>query len=199
MPVRPHLIFRAAAVLALAAAPVAAFGQGTEEQQQACTPDALKLCSDTIPDIPKTTACMKAHFSQLSPRCQTAFGEATGGAKTKAAAVRKPEPAPRAKVATRAERRLPEREARAPRRERESALPARAEHEAAVLRREAPGANVPPQVEGYPTFPSPDAPLVQAPTATSQRSQIANACRSGLLDSFTCSTTVPALLGGPAY
>ena len=33
----------------------------------------------TIPDIPKTTACMKDHYAQLSPRCQRAFGDATGG------------------------------------------------------------------------------------------------------------------------
>ena len=182
-----HFIVRAAVALALVAGPVAAFGQGTEEQQQACTPDALKLCSDSIPDIPKTTACMKAHFSQLSPRCQTAFGDATGGAKTKVAA-RKPEAAPRIRTVTRTEHRMPEREAREPRAERQAALPPREAPQPAV-----------PQVEGYPPFPSPGAPLVQAPTATSQRSQIANACRSGLIDSFTCSTTVPALLGGPAY
>ena len=130
---------------------------------------------------------MKAHYSQLSPRCQTAFGEATGGAKTKAAA-RKPEAAPRTRTVTRTERRMPEREARVPHAEREAALPPREAPEAAL-----------PQVEGYPPYPSPEAPLVQTPTATSQRSQIVNACRSGLIDSFTCSTTVPALLGGPSY
>ncbi len=182
----PHLILRAAAVLALVVVPVAAFGQGTEEQQQACTPDAVKLCSDTIPDIPKTTACMKAHFAQLSPRCQTAFGEATGGAKTKAAA-RKPEEAPRARSA-RVERRMPERDVRMPRAEREASLPS---HEAPQV--------APARTEGYPPFPSPTAPVVAAPTPGISRAQIANACRSGLIDSFTCSTTVPALLGGPAY
>lgn len=186
MPVRPQTLFCAAAMLALAAAPMAAFGQGTAEQQQACTPDAVKLCSDTIPDIPKTTACMKAHFSQLSPRCQTAFGEATGGAKTKAAA-RKPEAAPKSRSASRTERQMPEREARTPRSERQAAMPPQ---------REAPAAAVPP-TEGYPAYPSPNAPIVQAPAI--QRAQIATACRIGLLDSFTCSTTVPALLGGPAY
>ena len=175
-----HLILRAAAVLALAAVPVAAFGQGTEEQQQACTPDAVKLCSDTIPDIPKTTACMKAHFSQLSPRCQTAFGEATGGAKPATKAATRKSEAPRTRTATRAERRMPEREPRdqAPATPRAAAEPAM------------------PQVAGYPPFPEPDAPLVKSTPATAG---IAKACRDGLIDSFTCSTTVPALLGGPAY
>ncbi len=205
-------ILHAAAALAFAAAPVAAFGQGTEEQQQACTPDALKICSDTIPDIGKTTACMKAHFSQLSPRCQTAFGEATGGAKpaaknTAKTATRKPEP-PRAKLATRAEHREPDRAASHAEREAKGSKPhaereareskPRAEREANLPAREAPE-TVPAQVEGYPPFPSPNTPLVQAPTPTSSRAQIANACRNGLIDSFTCSTTVPALLGGPAY
>ena len=64
-----HLItLRMIAVLAAVGLPGVALAQGTAEQQQACTPDAVKLCSDTIPDIPKTTACMKAHFTQLTPR-----------------------------------------------------------------------------------------------------------------------------------
>ncbi len=195
MPANTHLLIRAIAALALVTVPVAAFAQGTEEQQQACTPDAVKLCSDTIPDIPKTTACMKAHFSQLAPRCQAAFADATGS-KTKAAE-RKPE-APRAKVASRAERRLPERserEARVPRNEREAREPVSRDDERETARppreaSETPEA-VPPRAEGYPPYP--------APAATGPRAQIANACRAGLIDSFTCSTTVPALLGGPSY
>lgn len=180
----------AAAGMALVTLPALAVAQGTEEQQQACTPDALKLCSDTIPDIGKTTACMKAHYAQLSPRCQTAFHDATGGAKAPA---RKVAVAPRAHVAIRAEhatgegrlaekrvaaRHLPEREPM--------------EHDAAGSRG-SDAAGEPQAAAGYPPFPSPDAPLVRQ---TNARSQIANACRAGLIDSFTCSTTVPALLGG---
>ena len=66
-----------AAAIALASPPARA--QGTEEQQEACAPDAFKLCQATIPDVPKTAACMKAHFAQLSPRCKVVFNEATGG------------------------------------------------------------------------------------------------------------------------
>ena len=205
MPVTPRLTLGALAALALFAAPVAAFGQGTEEQQQACTPDAVKLCYDSIPDIPKTTACMKAHFSQLSPRCQTAFGDATGGAKTKTAS-RKAEPAarkaetPKARVATRAERRMPERAAPAPRPEREAREPApREERQAALPPRADTDPTVPPQIPGYPPFPSAEAPVAAAPASgpavSTPRSQIAQACRAGLIDSFTCRTTVPALLG----
>jgi hypothetical protein len=50
--------------------------------QQACTPDAMRLCSDTIPDVAKTTACMKAKRAQLSPDCRVAMagGSGRGGA-----------------------------------------------------------------------------------------------------------------------
>jgi hypothetical protein len=45
----------------------------TQEQQQLCTPDAMRLCSDTIPDIERTTACMIAKQSQLSDGCRSVF------------------------------------------------------------------------------------------------------------------------------
>jgi hypothetical protein len=53
----------------------------TPDVQQACTPDAMRLCSDTIPDVTKTTACMKAKRAQLSQECRVAMagGRASGG------------------------------------------------------------------------------------------------------------------------
>jgi hypothetical protein len=58
-------------------------GAGAEvsaDVQQACTPDAMRLCSDTIPDVARTTACMKAKRAQLSPECRVAMaGGAHGG------------------------------------------------------------------------------------------------------------------------
>ena len=47
----------------------AAFAQSSEEQQ-ACMDDAFRVCSATIPDRARTTACMIQKKSQLSPRCQ---------------------------------------------------------------------------------------------------------------------------------
>jgi hypothetical protein len=47
--------------------------QGTAEQQQACTPDAMRLCADVIPDVAKVTACMHAKSSQLSEACRVAM------------------------------------------------------------------------------------------------------------------------------
>lgn len=71
----PHptgaLPFAAALLFGTLAAP--AFAQGTAEQREACTPDAVKLCADTIPDVGRTTACMKRHEAELSPRCHAAF------------------------------------------------------------------------------------------------------------------------------
>lgn len=45
----------------------------TPEEQQACQPDAFRLCSSEIPDIDRVTACMVAKKSQLSPQCRAFF------------------------------------------------------------------------------------------------------------------------------
>jgi hypothetical protein len=47
-----------------------ASAQGSDAARQACTPDAMRLCSDVIPDVARVTACMKANSSQLSPGCR---------------------------------------------------------------------------------------------------------------------------------
>ena len=47
--------------------------QGTPEEQQACTPDAMRLCNQFIPDVAKVTACMMAKRSQLSEACRVAM------------------------------------------------------------------------------------------------------------------------------
>jgi hypothetical protein len=45
----------------------------TPEQQQACQPDAFRLCGSEIPDVDRVTACMIARKSQLSPECRQFF------------------------------------------------------------------------------------------------------------------------------
>ncbi|MCA1412504.1 hypothetical protein I6F30_15365 [Bradyrhizobium sp. NBAIM20] len=40
------------------------------EAQQMCTGDAFRLCSAEIPSIPKITACMIKHRSDLSAGCR---------------------------------------------------------------------------------------------------------------------------------
>ena len=51
----------------------AASAQGSDVERQACTPDAMRLCSDVIPDVARVTACMKARYSQLSEPCRVAM------------------------------------------------------------------------------------------------------------------------------
>jgi hypothetical protein len=41
------------------------------EAQQMCTSDAFRLCSSEIPNVPKITACMFKHRTELSSGCRT--------------------------------------------------------------------------------------------------------------------------------
>ncbi|WP_291612889.1 hypothetical protein [Bradyrhizobium sp.] len=59
-----------APVLLASASPAFAY---TPEQQQACTPDAMRLCGSYIPDVDRITACMIQRKSQLSPECRRFF------------------------------------------------------------------------------------------------------------------------------
>jgi hypothetical protein len=54
-------------------ASVSAAEIATAEQRAACTPDAFRLCSSHIPNIPAITACMKKNFENLSPACKAVF------------------------------------------------------------------------------------------------------------------------------
>ncbi len=176
-PVPPprHVI---AAVLLLAVPMLAAgpaLAQGTAEQQEACTPDAVRLCSATIPDIAKTTACMKAHVAQLSPRCRAAFADATAAPKPHVAAREE-----RSRVVTREERsRVASREER---RAAAHALPERAPRE------------LPPRQAT--DLPVAAAPAADLPGLSGYRAEIAQSCREGLIDPFTCRNTLQALSPG---
>ena len=44
--------------------------QGSDAERQACTPDAMRLCAEFIPDVAKVTACMHAKSAQLSAPCR---------------------------------------------------------------------------------------------------------------------------------
>lgn len=58
--------------MGLAPAPAAA--QGTPQQQQACTPDAMRLCGQFVPDATKVAACMTHQKrSALSQACLAAI------------------------------------------------------------------------------------------------------------------------------
>src|SRR5882762_8275838 len=69
-----------AIALTVSALSTAAFAQSAEDQQ-ACMNDAFRVCSATIPDRARTTACMVQNKSQLSAACQVVMDKyAPGGA-----------------------------------------------------------------------------------------------------------------------
>lgn len=50
-----------------------AAAQTSQETQNACMPDAMRLCSEFVPDVPKITVCMRRHYRQLSRECRVAM------------------------------------------------------------------------------------------------------------------------------
>ena len=60
-------------VLAVGFAPAPAAAQGTPQQQQACTPDVMRLCNQFVPDVAKISVCMGHNRSKLSQACRDAF------------------------------------------------------------------------------------------------------------------------------
>lgn len=66
----------AAATLGMALAVLIQPGAGfayTQEEQQACTPDAMRLCGEFVPNVDAITACMIKKKAQLSPQCRVFF------------------------------------------------------------------------------------------------------------------------------
>jgi hypothetical protein len=61
------LLAFAATAFALQTSPGLAF---SSEAQQMCSGDAMRLCSNEIPDIPRVRACMVHKKAQLSPGCR---------------------------------------------------------------------------------------------------------------------------------
>ena len=43
--------------------------RGTPTDQEACTPDVFRLCSEMIPDEPQILTCLQRKREQLSPAC----------------------------------------------------------------------------------------------------------------------------------
>jgi len=72
VPRRLQLFLALPVVSMLGSAPALSAGYSYEEQE-ACTGDAFRLCSDYIPNIPRITACMQAKRDQLSPGCARMF------------------------------------------------------------------------------------------------------------------------------
>jgi|GEM_PF-3176974 len=64
-----HIRLTLALALTAGMLSTAAIAQSSEDQQ-ACMNDAFRVCSATIPDRARTTACMVQNKSKLSSACQ---------------------------------------------------------------------------------------------------------------------------------
>jgi hypothetical protein len=52
---------------------VAQVAAQTVDVRQACTPDAMRLCSEFVPDEAKITACMHRKYAQIGAECRSAM------------------------------------------------------------------------------------------------------------------------------
>ena len=52
--------------------------RGTQDQQQACTPDVMRLCADSVPDVNRIVSCLRRNRSNLSAPCGAVFGVGGG-------------------------------------------------------------------------------------------------------------------------
>jgi len=66
------LAVMAGVALAMLIQPRAGFAY-SQEEQQACTPDAMRLCGEFVPNVDAITACMIQKKAQLSPQCKVFF------------------------------------------------------------------------------------------------------------------------------
>jgi hypothetical protein len=62
----------AIAFIAMIMAPLPAIAY-TQEDADACTPDAFRLCQNAIPDASRVTLCLVQNKRQLSPACTIVF------------------------------------------------------------------------------------------------------------------------------
>jgi hypothetical protein len=51
----------------------------TVDVRQACTPDAMRLCSEFVPDEAKITACMHRKYAQIGAECRSAMAAGRKG------------------------------------------------------------------------------------------------------------------------
>jgi hypothetical protein len=62
----------------------------TQQDADACTPDAMRLCQNAIPDETRVAQCLAQNKRQLSPACQIVFSRPNTAASTPTAASARP-------------------------------------------------------------------------------------------------------------
>ena len=63
--------------------PSATAYDGTQAEQEACTPDVFSLCSAYIPNEEPILACLKSKRAQLSPACASVLFPARRSRRTR--------------------------------------------------------------------------------------------------------------------
>jgi len=64
-------------IIIMITAPFPAFSY-TQEDADACTPDAMRLCQNAIPDESRVAQCLVQNKQQLSPACTSVFNRPRG-------------------------------------------------------------------------------------------------------------------------
>ena len=67
-------------VMIMAPLPAIAY---TQEDADACTPDAMRLCQNAIPDVSRVANCLVQNKRQLSPACTIVFNRPRGASATR--------------------------------------------------------------------------------------------------------------------
>ncbi|MGH6727327.1 MAG: cysteine rich repeat-containing protein [Pseudolabrys sp.] len=62
----------ALAIMAAIVSPLSALAY-TQQDADACTPDAMRLCQNAIPDEARVAHCLAQNKRNLSPACQIVF------------------------------------------------------------------------------------------------------------------------------
>lgn len=70
------------------------FAQGTDREREACTPDAMRLCGQFIPDADRVEVCLRNAGPRLSTACYAVFNPPRAVNQTRPAPSRRPPPPP---------------------------------------------------------------------------------------------------------
>lgn len=58
---------------------------GTQQEQEACTPDVFRFCSAQIPNEDRIVVCLNRHLAKLSPACRAVMAGDTANKKSREA------------------------------------------------------------------------------------------------------------------
>jgi hypothetical protein len=80
-------VFLGAALSMASSVAVSQGTEGTQEQREACTLDAVNLCGTFIPDARRVEGCLLQHIANLSLRCRAVIEKSRRSDRTSATAL----------------------------------------------------------------------------------------------------------------